>query len=157
KLGISTTPDNQEYLSELGMEILESVINTVKVEHPLNKNLNKISHVLFLNESNNDGVDTKNVAVFGNQQVARSACGTVLSAQMAIQSSKGLLVENQQFATESIIETPFFGRILEKTTVGKFPAIVPEINGNAFITGKHEFILHPNDELNHGFLLNKDN
>jgi proline racemase len=32
-------------------------------------------------------------------------------------------------------------------------AVVPEIGGTAFITGRHEFIIDPRDELGRGFLI----
>lgn len=147
------SPANNEYLAELGVKIIEEANKIVKVEHPEEKKINKIELILFLENSNNDNINTRNVNVFGEGQVARSACGTGLSAQMAVQSAKGLLDKESQYNTESIINTPFFGRIVDETTVGKRKAIIPEINGDAFITGKHEFILHPEDELKNGFLL----
>lgn len=151
--GIDTSPSNHEYLADMGTKIIDAVNNTVKVEHPFEEKFNKVELLLFLEESESDNVNTRNVNVFGKGQVARSACGTGLSAQMATQAAKGVLQKDSCYATESIIKTPFFGRVAEETTVGDKKAIIPEINGNAFITGKHEFILHPDDELKNGFLL----
>lgn len=151
--GISLAPSNHKALSELGTEILNEVNRTTEVEHPLGQGVNQVELVLFITNSQNKNVNTKNVAVFGEGQVARSACGTGLSAQMAAQNGKQLLTKDGKFATESIIETPFFGRVVTETNVGELCAIIPEITGNAFITGRHEFILHPDDDLKYGFLL----
>lgn len=151
--GISLAPSNQEYLSKLGLEILDEVNRSIQVEHPIEKSINKVELILFITDSDTKDVNTKNVAIFGEGQVARSACGTGLSAQMATQSGKNKLKTDEHFATESVINTPFLGRIVKETNVGNLSAIIPEVNGNAYITGKHEFILHPEDELKNGFLL----
>ena len=154
KAGIDdTSPSNHDYLGDMGIKIIDAVNDTVKVEHPEEKKFNKVELILFLENSKSENVNTRNVNVFGKGQVARSACGTGLCAQMATQTAKGLLQKDGRYATESIIKTPFFGRVVDETKVGDIKAIVPEINGNAFITGKHEFVLNPEDELRHGFLL----
>lgn len=153
KAGISTAPGNHEYLSEIGLKIIDQVNEQVKVEHPIEKKINKIELILFLENSDNEGINTKNVAVFGKGQVARSACGTGLCAQMATQAAKGGLKKGDSFNTESIIETPFFGKVVDETVVGDKKAIIPEINGHAYIIGRHEFVLHPEDDLKYGFLL----
>ncbi|WP_227940012.1 proline racemase family protein [Alkalihalobacillus deserti] len=146
-------PENADRMAELGMKIRDAVNEQVKVEHPLKKEINKVDLVLFIDESNNEGIHTKNVAVFGDGQVARSACGTGLSAQMARLHAIDQLSLNEEFFTESIIETVFKGRLLEETTVGHFKAVIPEVTGNAYVMGKHEFYIHPVDPLSKGFLL----
>ena len=40
----------------------------------------------------------------------------------------------EEFRHESIIGTVFTGKILEETTVGGKPAMIPEIAGRAWIT-----------------------
>jgi len=54
---------------------------------------------------------------------------------------------------ESIIGTRFRGRIVEKTTFGPYPALIPEIEGSAYITGRHEFLIDPDDPQRDGFVL----
>jgi proline racemase len=39
------------------------------------------------------------------------------------------------------------------TTFGPHPAVIPEVGGNAHITGRHEFLIDPDDPLRGGFLL----
>lgn len=152
-LKIKTAISNHEYLTDIGVQIINAVNESIKIEHPSENKFNKVELMLFLEKSENNDIDTRNINVFGRGQLARSACGTGLSAQLATQYGKGLLQKGGKYATESIIKTPFFGRIAEETKVGQIKAIIPEITGKAFITGKHEFILHPEDDLKHGFLL----
>ena len=43
--------------------------------------------------------------------------------------------------------------IVETTTFGPYPAVIPEVEGAAYITGRHEFLIDPRDPLGRGFLL----
>ena len=40
-----------------------------------------------------------------------------------------------------------------ETDFGPHRAIIPEVEGRAHITGRHEFVLDPDDGLAHGFIL----
>jgi trans-L-3-hydroxyproline dehydratase len=65
----------------------------------------------------------------------------------------GLLQSGATFTHESIVSTIFRGRIVEETSVGEHPAIVPEIEGSAWITGEHTFVIDDRDPLRGGFRL----
>ncbi|MEA3340847.1 MAG: proline racemase family protein [Chloroflexota bacterium] len=52
-----------------------------------------------------------------------------------------------------IIGTRFSGRIVETTTFGPHQAVIPEVEGAAHITGRHEFLIDPDDPLKDGFIL----
>ena len=54
---------------------------------------------------------------------------------------------------ESIIGSRFTVRVLEDTEFGPFPAVIPEVGGSASITGRHEFLIDPDDSLRDGFIL----
>jgi trans-L-3-hydroxyproline dehydratase len=54
---------------------------------------------------------------------------------------------------ESIIGTRFTGRIVEPTPFGPYRAVIPEIEGSAHITGRHVFLVDPEDPLRDGFIL----
>jgi proline racemase len=41
--------------------------------------------------------------------------------------------------------------VLDETTVGEIAAIVPWIEGEAYITGEHTFLIDESDPLKHGF------
>jgi trans-L-3-hydroxyproline dehydratase len=43
-------------------------------------------------------------------------------------------------------------KILEETTYGPYPAVVPEVSGTAFFTGRNEFWFDPDDPLKEGFI-----
>ena len=41
----------------------------------------------------------------------------------------------------------------EQSMVGDIPAVIPEVQGRAWITGQHEFLIDPADPLRGGFVL----
>ena len=54
---------------------------------------------------------------------------------------------------ESIIGSRFTVRVLSETEYGSFPAVIPEVEGSASITGRNEFVMDPDDPLRDGFIL----
>ena len=72
---------------------------------------------------------------------------------MAVVDAMGLLQAGGRFVHESLIGTTFAGTIEGRTSVGELRAIVPRIEGSAWITGFHEFVLDQDDPLRKGFLL----
>jgi proline racemase len=72
---------------------------------------------------------------------------------MAVLAAMGLLGPKQTFVHESIIGTRFSGRIAGETMVGDKAAILPEIEGDAWITGDQVFVINEADPLRHGFRL----
>jgi trans-L-3-hydroxyproline dehydratase len=54
---------------------------------------------------------------------------------------------------ESIIGSTFTGRVVETTKFGPHQAVIPEVEGTAFITGQHEFLIDTSDPLKDGFIL----
>ena len=59
----------------------------------------------------------------------------------------------QSFVVESLIGTRFAGRVVRETEFGGYAAVIPEVEGSAWITGRHEFLIAPDDPLKEGFIL----
>jgi proline racemase len=70
---------------------------------------------------------------------------------MAVIDAMGLLAADTPFVHESLIGTRFNGASRSRTVVGEHEAIVPEIEGSAWITGEHTFIVDDSDPLKNGF------
>jgi trans-L-3-hydroxyproline dehydratase len=85
--------------------------------------------------------------------VDRSPTGTGVSGRLALHHARGEISLDQPIVIESIIGSRFTGRVVETTTFGPYPAIIPEVEGTAHITGRHEFLIDPNDPLRDGFIL----
>jgi proline racemase len=85
--------------------------------------------------------------------IDRSPCGTGTSARMASLHAKGRLGIGEDFRHEGILDTVFVGRLLEETRIGDRPAVVPQITGQAWITGIAEYVVDPTDPFPDGFTI----
>jgi proline racemase len=83
--------------------------------------------------------------------IDRSPCGTGTSAKMAVLHAKGQLPLGSAFRHEGILGTVFTGRVLEETTIAPYPAIIPTITGQAWITGFASYVVDPTDPFPDGF------
>jgi proline racemase len=149
-------PIHGERLNDLrraGMEIKRAVEVAVRVQHPDEPRLSGVYGTIFTGPASSQTADLRNVTIFAEAEVDRSPCGTGTCAVMAVLANMGLLGGDNTFVHESIIGTTFRGRIARQTLVAEIDAIVPEIEGVAWITGQHEFELDPNDPLCDGFRL----
>ncbi|HEX9436538.1 MAG TPA: proline racemase family protein [Candidatus Limnocylindria bacterium] len=61
--------------------------------------------------------------------------------------------EGDEIVVESLIGTRFRGRVARTTRFAGYDAVVPEVEGSAWITGRHEFLVAPDDPLAEGFIL----
>jgi proline racemase len=138
-------------LRRVGMEIKHAVEAARTVIHPLDAGLRGIYGTIFTGPPSDDGADLRNVTIFADAEVDRSPCGTGTAAVMAVVDAMGLLGAGKPFVHESLIGTRFNGRVTARTVVGDHDAIVPEIEGSAWITGEHTFLVDDGDPLRGGF------
>jgi proline racemase len=147
-------PIDVAHLAELrrvGMQIKEAIEATHTIAHPLEPGLNGIYGTIFTGPPSDERADLRNVTIFADAEVDRSPCGTGTAAVMSVIDAMGLLGEEKPFVHESLIGTRFSGRVASRTAVGDYQAIVPEIEGSAWITGEHTFLVDDTDPLKEGF------
>lgn len=152
-LGISVKPANVSKLRAMGLSIRDAVNSQIRVYHPEKPFIKAIELVEICDSPSIQGADSKNVVIFGAGQIDRSPCGTGTCAKMATLHARGELDLGEEFVNESIIGAVFKGRLVKKTRVGKFRAVVPEVSGRAFITGIQQFMIEKDDPLKYGFRL----
>jgi trans-L-3-hydroxyproline dehydratase len=152
-VGLAVRPEYLDELRRAGMAIKRAVEAAVQVIHPSEPELRGIYGTIFTGPPSSDDAHLRNVTIFADAEVDRSPCGTGTCAVMAVLAAMGLLGAEQAFVHESIIGTRFRGRLAGETTVGGLPAIVPEIEGEAYITGENVFLIDEADPLRHGFRL----
>jgi len=146
-LQIPLLPENIKHLQNRGVEIRDAINRQHVIIHPATGKKAEVDLV----EIYEDGVPPKNVVVFGAGQVDRSPCGTGTCAKMAMLHEKGRLELHQPYVYSSLFGTTFTGRLVEESTAGELRAVIPEIEGRAFITGIHQFVIDREDPLGHGF------
>jgi proline racemase len=140
-------------LRRTGMAIRRAIEGTRTMAHPFESSLSGLQGTIFTGPPHADGADLRNAAVFADGQIDRSPCGTGTSAVMAVLDAMGLLDAERPFVQESIIGTRISGRVVGRTEVGEYPAVVTELEGSAWITGEHAFAIDDRDPLKDGFRL----
>jgi len=140
-------------LRRIGMAIKHAIEDVYTIAHPLEPGLHGIYGTIFTGPPSDERGDLRNVTIFADAEVDRSPCGTGTAAVMAVVDAMGLLSDDRPFVHESLIGTRFNGRIVSRTEVGDYQAIVPEIEGSAWITGEHTFLVDDEDPLREGFRL----
>jgi trans-L-3-hydroxyproline dehydratase len=138
-------------LRRVGMEIKHAIEAAQTIVHPLDPGLTGIYGTIFTGPPSDESADLRNVTIFADAEVDRSPCGTGTAAVMAVIDAMGLLGSDKPFVHESLIGTRFNGRLASRTQVGEYQAIVPEIEGSAWITGEHTFLVDDTDPLKEGF------
>jgi len=152
-VGLSCTPEEYRTLIEKGMAIKRAVMENVPLVHPFEEDLNFLYGTVFTGSSLAEGVDGRSVCVFADGEVDRSPTGTGVSGRLAILHARGEIVLNQPIVIESIIGSRFTGKVVKSTKFGSYSAVTPEVEGSAYITGRHEFLIDPDDPLREGFIL----
>lgn len=140
-------------LIELGRAIKRELEERHAIAHPLEPELRDVYGVIFWQDEPGDGLVQRNVTVFADGEVDRSPCGSGTSARLALLDSDGRLSRGELLTHLSIIGTTFTGRVVAETDVAGTTAVVTEVEGRAFRTGRSRFERDREDPLGEGFLL----
>ncbi len=152
-LGLPLEAGHIPELIDAGMDLLAQLRRMPdQPVHPV-LDIRGVDLVEFSAPSATPGVDVRNVVVFGDGQVDRSPCGTGSSARVAELCAAGRLRMGEQIVVESLTGSQFRVAGLRKVRVGHKEAIVPQISGNAYITGVGDYILDTADPNCFGFQL----
>jgi trans-L-3-hydroxyproline dehydratase len=151
--GVPIDGEHLPELRKLGMTIAREVEKLRRVVHPNDSGLEGIYGTIFTAPAQLADAHLRNVTIFADAEVDRSPCGTGTAAVMAVLNDMGLLLDDVPFVHESIVGTTFKGRVVDRLQVGERAAIVPEIEGSAWITGEHTFLIDGDDPLKAGFRL----
>ena len=140
-------------LRRLGMDIRESANAAGPLHHPTEPAVAGLAGVIFTGPPSDPEAHLRNVTITAGGILHRSPSGTGTVAVMAVLDAMGLLPAGQPFVHESITGAIFRGRLAQRTTVGDYPAIVAAIEGSAWITGEHTFLVDDDDPFREGFTL----
>ncbi|HEX8102289.1 MAG TPA: 4-hydroxyproline epimerase [Solirubrobacteraceae bacterium] len=151
-VGLEVAPARAAELIARGRDVMDAVNAAGAPVHPEDPRIAGCRHVIFT-APGGDGADARGATSIHPGWLDRSPCGTGTSARLAQLHARGSLGVGEPFVHESVIGSRFTGRIVAETTVGGRPAIVPEITGRAWVTGRAEYVLDPEDPFPAGFSL----
>jgi trans-L-3-hydroxyproline dehydratase len=152
-VGVELNIGSARRVRELGMAIKEAVANQRTIEHPCEPDLGYVYGTIFVGPAASKDADCRHVCIFAEGALDRSPTGTGVSAHLAIQHARKQVQQGQAFTVESILGTRFIGRVNEVVQYEGMSAVIPEVEGSAYLTGKHEFLIDPDDPLKAGFLI----
>jgi proline racemase len=151
-LGLPFDRAEKDRLLEAGLKIMDAINSQNMPVHPERPDITGCHHV-YLEAPGSTAQHSRHAMAIYPGWFDRSPCGTGTSARMAQLHARGELALNSDFLNESFIGTRFTGRLVEETTVGGLPAVVPTIRGRAWVTGTAQYHLDPEDPFPAGFLL----
>jgi len=154
-LGFALTADEARELAETGIRITRAANEQIGFVHPENPDWAHISFCqiaapLFYEEGR--AVSRHAVAIQPGK-LDRSPTGTGCSARLAVLHARGVLHVGDVMEARSIIGGRFLADIETETAVGGTRAIIPRVQGRAFLTGTHQHMLDPADPWPSGYKL----
>jgi proline racemase len=152
QVGIAFDRAEKHRILDAGLAIMDAINDQNRPVHPENPHIDVCHHVQFV-APDSDARHSRHAMAIHPGWFDRSPCGTGTSARMAQLHARGKLGLDADFVNESFIGTRFVGRLVEETTVGGRPAVVPTVTGRAWVTGTAQYLLDPRDPFPEGFEL----
>lgn len=152
---LDITSENYGAFISLGRKIRAAILqdSSIKIEHPFESDLGGLFGVIFTSPPHDPKNHSRNVNVFEDGEIDRSATGTGVSARSALHFARGEISVGQKFTVESIIGSTLTGMVVEEVQFGNFKAVVPEVSGVVHIMSRSELVYNPGDPFQNGFLL----
>jgi proline racemase len=161
--GLTLTPDEGRDITRITEMIKTAAREQLPVTHPEQPGFTGISIAQLSGPPSRPDAHMKNVVTVSTGAldwdkpstwtgvIDRSPCGTGTCARMATLHARGRLALNEDFRHEGILGTVFTGRLVAETKVGQYPAVVPTLSGQAWITGFASYVIDPDDPFPEGF------
>jgi proline racemase len=146
RAGLRVRPEQLPELIAAGRTVKRALDGTDVARHPEDERLSGVYGTVFYDRLGT--LYQRNVAIFADGEVDRSPTGSATSARTALLVADGLAI-GQAWRNESIVGTTFTARAIGETPEG----VLTEVEGTAFRTGEHRFVLDPRDPLETGFVL----
>jgi proline racemase len=147
RLGLRVVPESLSELIAAGRRVKRALDGTDVARHPTDHRLSGVYGTVIHEELG--PLHHRNVAIFADGEVDRSPTGSATSARTALLAADGALDSWETWRNESIVGTTFHARAIGETPDG----LLTEVEGTAFRTAEHSFVLDPRDSLGTGFVL----
>jgi proline racemase len=152
RVGIGFDRRHKEAILTAGLQVMAAINEANEPVHPENPEIRGCHHVQFLAPDASARHSRHAMAIYPGW-FDRSPCGTGTSARLAQLHTRGEIKAGDDFINESFIGSRFTGTIIEETTAGGLPAVVPKITGRAWVTGTAQYMIDPADPFPEGFQL----
>jgi proline racemase len=156
-MGVALGPEHAPAIARAGAALLAAAREQVPVVHPERPDFTEIALVMLHGPADSADISGRNSVVLPTGRIVlddpaswrgtldRSPCGTGTCARMAALHVRGELGLGVPFIHQGVLGTTFRGMLHERTVVGGHEAVVPSIQGRAWITGYMQHVLQPDD------------
>jgi proline racemase/trans-L-3-hydroxyproline dehydratase len=145
--GVRVDPAYLPELIRVGRTIKSALEGHELARHPSDDRLSGIYGTVVHEEVG--PLHFRNVAIFADGEVDRSPTGSATSARTALLLDDGVVTTGLTWRNDSLIGTTFQARAIGVTHEG----VLTEVEGMAYRTGEHRFVLEDHDPLGTGFVL----
>ena len=151
-VGLTLEPEHFNRIIEYGRRIKHAVIDLFPITHPFEPDLSFLYGTIFTDLPRDPSHHSRNVCIFADGELDRSATGSGVSARAALHFAKSELGLNESITIESILGSTMSVRVVDTTNFGPHDAVIPEVSGTASIIGRNEFYFDPEDPFRAGFI-----
>lgn len=146
-VGVRVDPADLPELIRIGRTIKHALAGHELTRHPTDDRLSGLYGTVVHEEVG--PLHLRNIAIFADGEVDRSPTGSATSARTALLLDDGTVAVGDTWRNDSIIGTAFYARALGTTDEG----VLTEVEGMAYRTGEHRFVIQEGDPLGTGFVL----
>ncbi|MBL0373949.1 proline racemase family protein [Rhizobium sp. KVB221] len=154
-LGFDIAPSEARQLCEVGEKIKAAAAEQLPVAYPGNPDMPgiTITEITAPLRRENGQLIARNTCIVSPGRCDRSPCGTGSSARLAVLHAKGQIRPGEVLHHHSITGSRFICSIEGLAKVGDYPAVIPSVAGQAWITGLNQMGMDPTDPYPNGFTL----
>jgi proline racemase len=147
RFGLRVVADDLPALIDAGRAVKRALAGSDVARHPDDERLSGIYGTILYEDLGD--LHQRNVTIFADGEVDRSPCGSGTSARCALLAADGLLDGGAVLRHDSIVGSTFHARVVGEASDG----VLTEVEGMAYRTGEHRFVLDARDPLGTGFVL----
>ncbi|XP_043223527.1 trans-3-hydroxy-L-proline dehydratase-like isoform X2 [Amphibalanus amphitrite] len=158
-LGLNSDSPSAEYVRQASYIRRHLSASGVKIHHPDSADLGFLFGVVFADFAPLSVVApppevVSQVIVFADGQVDRSPCGSGTTACCAVLHTAGRLPTAHGCTFRcALTGSEFNGRVAREIESHGRPAVVVQVSGRSFYTGRAEYLVEAEDPLGEGFLV----
>ncbi len=151
-LNLQTAPVGQ--LRAAALAVMHAIRARGEVRHPTEPDLSFLYSAILTDDTPPGSPQpTRNLCVFGEGQIDRSATGSGVTARMAVDAARGLIAPGSSRAFAGASGVPFHGVLLAEERLGPHRAWRVRVSGTASFSGTATWIVEQGDGLGDGFAI----
>jgi len=147
--GVPLSSSSVPELRRIARAIADELARSFTFVHPVANGLGGLGGVVFTGPPAAPGAQLRGLTVSPDGFADRAPSGAAMAAILAVFHAMGLAGEDP-FVMEGLGGTTLSARVTGETRAGDLPAVRVSVEGHAWITGEHRWLVAPDDPLRDG-------